>query len=167
MLRTVENAQQFQINSKGAMNKSIVCIVCYFVILSGLPTASAITTKDADSNISFQSWNLSKEGNNHRYLSNLWQDIMLKEIPEEGHRLARRTQETLIEKTRARAQDRVPANKFERRWEAKCNEVLLQIPIDICPCELSTKLSFKYALFYARSHHHNENKVLVTCSRCL
>ena len=35
---------------------------------------------------------------------------MLKEIPEEGHRLARRTQETLIEKTRARAQDRVPAN---------------------------------------------------------
>ena len=35
---------------------------------------------------------------------------MLKEIPEEGHRLARQTQETLIEKTRARAQDRAPAN---------------------------------------------------------
>ena len=51
-----------------------------------------------------------KGGNNHCNLSNLWKDIMLKEIPEEEHRLARRTQETLIEKTRARAQDRVPAN---------------------------------------------------------
>ena len=55
MSRTVENAQQLQIDFKGAMNKSRVCIVCYFVILSGLPTASAITAKDADSNISFQS----------------------------------------------------------------------------------------------------------------
>ena len=62
MFRT---AQQLQIDFEGAMNKSIVCIVCYFVILSGLPTASAITAKDADSNISFQRWNLSKEGNNH------------------------------------------------------------------------------------------------------
>ena len=44
---------------------------------------------------------------------------MLKEIPEEGHRLARRTQETLIEKTRARAQDRVPASIL--RWDERLN----------------------------------------------